>query len=206
MRIFGTILFLVGLTYAAWFAAYVPEPLTSEEVEALTGEAPTALQLWWQSAGLRFVGGLLLMIVGGVVARFAANSKTETETKQEGSVHEASAQSSSSAEAVLNNIEQQLRELPRATEGDASKISEVLDHILNTDVPAFLEFKESLIEAQGLEHYAEVISHFAVLERRVARAWSALTDQVYGEVGTSVEKALGALESARLELSRSAAG
>lgn len=56
-------------------------------------------------------------------------------------------------------------------------------------MPAFLDHREDLIDKLGVAGFAEMIGHFASMERNTARAWSALTDEVLDEVGPCVERA-----------------
>ncbi|MEO0323839.1 MAG: hypothetical protein AAF447_12840 [Myxococcota bacterium] len=64
-------------------------------------------------------------------------------------------------------------------------------------VPDVLELRAALMDALGLEAFASMIGHFASMERNAARAWSALTDEAWAEVGPCLDRAREGLQRAR---------
>ena len=59
------------------------------------------------------------------------------------------------------------------------------------------DMREAMIRQLGLETFAEMIGHFASMERGAARAWSAIVDEAWDEVGPSLERARAGLANAR---------
>ena len=189
MRAAGYALFLIGLTVASWFGArFVPSP---------EGAAPLArLGAWFTVAGLPFLGGLAAMIVGGLLARRAsAAARAPVEAEH----HEGPA-GLRAARAELVAIAAKVEALSAdQLQTDPKALADTIDHLLEEDVPSFLEHRQTLIDELGLERFAELIGRFAVMERSVARAWSAITDEVYSEVEPSLDKAkLGIAAAAEL--------
>ena len=86
---------------------------------------------------------------------------------------------------------------PWALPEGAQALADTLDELLTDTVPDFLDHREELIEKLGLETFAELIGQFASMERGAARAWSAITDEAWGEVGPSLDKAKSSLAAAR---------
>jgi len=193
MRIAGFGLFVIGLTVASWYAAYVPEGTGAERIGN-----------WASAVGLEFGLGFAAMLVGVAMARFAA--------KREDPAEEAEGASSGNAASAMKQvglIADLLDEL--VAEGltvekvadQSDQLAARIDHILSEDVPVFLDARPKIIDRYGLETFAELIGHFAVMERATARAWSAITDHAWAEVPPSLEKAQAAIHRA-LEVAKAA--
>lgn len=195
MRLLGFGIFVIGLTVASWYAAYVPEGTGAERIGN-----------WASFAGLPFGLGFAAMLLGVALARYS-KKREDPAAASEGA-------SSGDAPSALEQIEiiaGQLDELvaeelnAQQVSVDAEALAGRIDAILSEDVPVFLDAREKIIERYGLETFAELIGHFAVMERATARAWSAITDQAYEEVPPSLTKAKDAIHRT-LEVARSAAG
>lgn len=64
-----------------------------------------------------------------------------------------------------------------------------IDELFSEDLNTFIEARESLAHAYGLQVYANVMSHFASGERYLNRVWSASTDGYIDEVSAYLERA-----------------
>ena len=64
-----------------------------------------------------------------------------------------------------------------------------IDELLVDDLDTFVDARESIGHKYGLQHYADVMSHFAAGERYLNRVWSASADGYIDEVNTFMEKA-----------------
>ncbi len=64
-----------------------------------------------------------------------------------------------------------------------------IDELFSEDLTTFVEARESMAQAYGLQVYADVMSHFASGERYLNRVWSASADGYIDEVITYLEKA-----------------
>src|SRR5690606_15391826 len=148
--------------------------------EVPTGDVPPSggerLSAWAEVAALPFLGGLALLFGGALIARRAARTQALNVNAVDGRPRE-------DAPTVLGRILDRLAALPEPTSpADQDRIRAELDAVLEEDVPLFLDQRASLVERLGVAGFAEMIGHFASLERNVARAWSALTDNVPSEV------------------------
>lgn len=180
LKAVGALVFVVGLTYASWFASYVPTPAEGEVLP--TGLA--RVSLWWGQVGTRFIGGLLFMVIGGVLAR-VADRKTRDAKAAGGEAKDGGDPTTGLAEILAA-----LRALPIADMKKKPKtLADAIDDILTEQIPAFLDKRQELITDLGLERFAEMIGHFASMERATARAWSALTDEAYQEVLPCLQRA-----------------
>jgi RNase adaptor protein for sRNA GlmZ degradation len=64
-----------------------------------------------------------------------------------------------------------------------------IDEKLVEDLDTFADAREAIGHKYGLQHYADVMSHFAAGERYINRVWSASTDGYIDEVNKFMEKA-----------------
>jgi hypothetical protein len=193
MRALAITLFLAGTVVASCYASRAVEPKGTGPEGSIT--AGDRLSSWGSRAGLPFGFGLVMMITGGVLARrgrSGARGPTEEQAGQDPA-------------AALRTIAEKLDGLEApATKAEANRLHEVLDQVLEEDVPAFLDNRRTLIDQMGLGRFAELMSAFASMERNAARAWSAGVDEVYGEIGPCLVRARSGLAEARKALARTA--
>ena len=77
-----------------------------------------------------------------------------------------------------------------------------LDELLVEDLDDFVEARESIGHKYGLQHYADIMSHFAAGERYLNRVWSASADGYVDEVNAYMEKAEAQFAEAFEELKK----
>ena len=106
----------------------------------------------------------------------------------------------SETDTVRSNIEQLEQSLSRivenATQLDADKesvdvydIHHRIDELFMADLDIFVDNRESIGHAYGLQEYANIMTHFATGERYLNRCWSASTDGYVDEVNTYLTRA-----------------
>ncbi len=191
--------FVAGVIIAGCYAAKLA-PIEAGEGSGPEGAVTIGDRVgsWWDGAGIPFSVGVLLMVGGGILGRriekldnAPPDASADAATKPKGS-----------PSSVLDEISEALEALPA---GHLAKSVEDardgLDRVLEELVPRFLNHRPRMIAEMGLEHFAEMIGHFASLERNAARAWSALTDGVPSEAEVALERAKMALSSAKKALS-----
>ncbi len=76
----------------------------------------------------------------------------------------------------------------------------MIDEELADDLARFAEFREALIPEFGLDHYARIMTEFALAERTINRIWSASADGYVDEVQTCLTRASSHLSTARQRL------
>lgn len=107
---------------------------------------------------------------------------------------------STAADTVRTNIgkleESLARIVDKATQLDADKesmnvydVHTRIDDDFMTDLDIFVENRESIGHAFGLQSYANVMTHFATAERYLNRCWSASSDGYTDEVNTYLARA-----------------
>jgi hypothetical protein len=68
------------------------------------------------------------------------------------------------------------------------------------DLGRFAELREVLVSEFGLDHYAKIMTEFALAERTINRVWSASADGYVDEVRTSLARAGSHVSAARQRL------
>ncbi len=173
----GMPLFILGVIIASCFAAF-PVTEKGDDGKALTGGA--RLEAWASHAGMQTAIGLILVVAGGLMARSGRKPKeTDTAATAEGDPR-----------TMLDGFQARLEGLDITDVGkNHATLHESLDALLEEEVPAFLEHRQAMIDKLGLATFAEMIGQFAGMERNAARAWSAITDEVWGEVPPCIDRA-----------------
>jgi hypothetical protein len=95
-----------------------------------------------------------------------------------------------SVEKSLNNIVQNITRLNKEKFSiNTYDMRHRIDELFIDDLNNFVEARQSIVHAHGLNTYAEVMSNFAAGERYLNRVWSASADGYVDEVNTYLEKA-----------------
>lgn len=204
MKALGFALFLVGLAAASGYGA---RKVDVSEGSGANGAvtASDRVGTWFDLAGLPFLGGLALMILGGVVARRGMSAAQQVVERAQSQQAGATPTKDRPLE-LLTKMEALLEPLdPSKLPGDAKHITTKLDELFDEPVADFLDLREAMIRQLGLATFAEMIGHFASMERGAARAWSAIVDEAWDEVAPSLERARAGLKNARAVLEADAA-
>ncbi len=212
MRVVGMVMFVIGVVIASCYAARAVHPQGTGPHGAVT--AHDRLSAWSHAAGAPFGAGMALLVVGGLLTRMRKREGKE-EPAPQGSEHEGGAPvvpadqepeperhtpvtELARPEVILMRMAARLDALPvDDPRRDAEVIQKALDDVLEVDVGDFLDQRQVLQDQLGLARFAEMMGHFAVMERNTARAWSALVDLAYDEVPSCIERAQAGLSRAR---------
>lgn len=88
---------------------------------------------------------------------------------------------------------------------DPYEVRHLIDDQFMGDLDTFVENRETIGDAYGLQAYADIMTHFATGERHLNRCWSASTDGYVDEINKYLTRAKNQFEEA-LALLRSYAG
>lgn len=106
-------------------------------------------------------------------------------------------------EGSLQRIVDNITELNARKESiNVYDVHDRIDELFMGDLDTFVENRESIGHAFGLQTYADVMTHFATAERYLNRCWSASADGYIDEVHTYLTRAENQFTLA-LELLRS---
>ena len=202
MKTAGYALFVAGVIVSSCFAARAVSPAGTGKDGQVTPR--DRISAWAGVAGVPFGMDVVLMVAGGLLARRRRGVGAGQGTERRGGAPEGAVDRASEGQRVGSDrsIGEAHRD-PRSIVGDirdklaviaadpaaTEKIFASLDDIVENDVAEFLEYRQALIDELGLAKFAEMIGHFAMMERNVARAWSAITDGAPFEVPDCIERA-----------------
>ncbi len=141
----------------------------------------------------QLVGALLPGVVGLVLVRVARASEASDETRRE---------------AGLQKLRESLALVVERTDALWDERNEVFAYDYKDRIDAdlvgplgdFVEARESMIDAFGLQAYADVMSDFAAGERCINRVWSASVDGYIDEIKTYLERARDQFRDAKERL------
>ena len=156
---------------------------------------PGVLLAW---AGLRLRAALAmrgwLARVGVVLVQLDARSKRSATDEVQANLGK--------LEGSLDRIVEKAARLDTAKESlDVYEVRHKIDDMFMEDLDIFVQARESIGHAHGLQAYADVMSHFATGERYLNRSWSASTDGYIDEVHKYISRAREQFQQA-LELLR----
>ncbi|HAN32682.1 MAG TPA: hypothetical protein DCQ06_13900 [Myxococcales bacterium] len=180
-----------------WVQASLQARADTGAAAALPQIKPKArLISWFGESGVPFTVGLVLVVLGSVIARRRAGSDLDGQDQ--------------SAEAVdfghvMGQLHEELERLAASLAQDVMSNEEAKLAVENAQMERFaplIEARGRLQARYGLAGYAEVFGPLSGSERRVNRAWSALVDDHRSEATTSISEALQSLGDAQSALNR----
>lgn len=93
--------------------------------------------------------------------------------------------------ASLENVVKKVSQLNKDKDSiNTYDMRHKIDEMLLEDLDDFVEARETIGHKYGLQHYADVMSHFAAGERYLNRVWSCSADGYIDEVSTYMDKAV----------------
>jgi hypothetical protein len=144
----------------------------------------------WHLVGPCLVVGL----IGVVLVQLDARSKRSATDEVQANLGK--------LEGSLDRIVEKAARLDTAKESlDVYEVRHKIDDMFMEDLDIFVQARESIGHAHGLQAYADVMSHFATGERYLHRSWSASTDGYIDEVHKYISRAREQFQQA-LELLR----
>ena len=204
--ILGTVVLAVGIAMAAAAGSRLGSgdfTVTSTEGAAVLGSttavggvdvapvAPLERIAAWAEDGLALFGaGLLVMLVGAVMARRARQQGAATVAAGDG-------RDWPDALARLRMAVSELRiALADAAPDELRSLRDRLESIQADQVEPLIEMRGALEARHGLAGYVAVLGPLSAAERLLSRAWSALVDRHAAEACSSLELALASISNA----------
>ena len=146
----------------------------------------------------RVVPAMLVGLAGVAVVRIAGRSHRRSADKVRSNIDK--------LEQSLTRIVANAEKLEAEKESiDPYEIRHRIDELFMEDLDIFVENRETIGDAYGLQAYADVMTHFATGERYLNRCWSASTDGYVDEINAYVTRTTRQFEQA-LELLQSHTG
>lgn len=185
-------------------SASEPERLAkvTAELEASPPQSPKArLNEWLSISALPFGAGCLLIVVGGLIARRSESAEGEQA-------------SDTPAEAVdfglllsdilaeVQAIYELSRDLSPEDPNGSKALRQRIQALQRGDLERLIDARGKVRAKHGVTAFAELFGPISQGERRLNRAWSALTDSHIEESTRSLQGACAALEEAAELLQR----
>jgi hypothetical protein len=144
----------------------------------------------WTTISWPAYGVAIAVAVAGVVQlRLTKNRLREATEDHAANVDELA--------AVLGRVRKRLAEWQTDdNQLDVYAVHHRIEEHLADDLATFADRRESLIDAFGLEHYANIMTEFALAERTINRMWSASADGYIDEVNACLTRAIEHLDAA----------
>lgn len=129
-----------------------------------------------------FGGALILGVVGIILVHLHEKKNSRSEKKL--------AMNLQDIKTSLTHIVENMTQLNAEKQSiNAYDMRHRVDELFSEDLTTFVEARESLAHAYGLQVYANVMSHFASGERYLNRVWSASADGYVDEITAYLDKA-----------------
>ncbi|MEE9268825.1 MAG: hypothetical protein V3V49_01040 [Candidatus Krumholzibacteria bacterium] len=129
-----------------------------------------------------FVPLILAGVAGVVLVRMAIRQKSQA-------VEEVAANISTIHESLHSVVKKVTQLNLEKSNINTYDMRHRIDELLVDDLETFADSREAIGHKYGLQHYADIMSHFAAGERYINRVWSASTDGYIDEVNKFMEKA-----------------
>jgi len=182
IRVVGHVLLWLGFLIGAFVA------VRSVEVDG----APWSTISWPAYGAAMFVA-----IVGVVVLRTSKTAVGVASAEAAGAVDQ--------LEAILTRMQSTVEQWStQSQEINVYDFHTMIDETLAEDLGQFADLRECLIPEFGLDHYARIMTEFALAERTINRIWSASADGYVDEVRTCLDRAVAHLTAARKRLTEAA--
>lgn len=129
-----------------------------------------------------FSGALILGVVGIILVHLHEKKNSRSEKKLATNLQD--------IKTSLTHIVENMTQLNAEKRSiNAYDMRHRVDELFSEDLTTFVEARESLAHAYGLQVYANVMSHFASGERYLNRVWSASADGYVDEITVYLDKA-----------------
>jgi len=177
-RVVGHVLLWLGFLAGSFVA------VRSVEVEA----AP------WSTISWPAYGLALFVATAGVVVLRATKTAVGVASAEE-------AKAIDQLEAILTRLQSTVEQWSsQSDEIDVYAFHGMIDETLAEDLGQFADLRETMIPEFGLDHYARIMTEFALAERTLNRTWSASADGYVDEVRTCLTRANAHLTAAQKRL------
>lgn len=137
-----------------------------------------------------YAGSLLIGVIGIVVLRTVDRREKRSEHKL-----------AANLQTLENSIDHMVTEIQKLDE-DKENINPYdmrfkIDESFPEAIETFVESRESISHAHGLQKYADIMNNFAAGERYLNRVWSASVDGYIHEVNNYISKSREQFETCR---------
>jgi len=179
-------------------------PLAKARTRARPPAPSKRLSDWFSLAGLGFLMGIILIIVGGLLTRRAIKTELAIESTAEGEkpmdFGEAIANLRDEIAAMAEEMKPHLEDWP--DEDHFEKVKRKLEDLHSEALEPLLQTGPRMQALYGMAGFAAVFGPLSGAERLMNRAWSALVDRHWTEATNSLSIAAENLKNTHDEIER----
>lgn len=183
-----------------WVSAHERATAAEAAVGIVAPASPgDRLKDWFSLSGIPFLLGLVLVVVGAVIARQAAHGDDDGATDAQGRPVDFGVLLGTLIDD-LRAISAEARRVAEPTAGDFDRLRQRVHDLQADKVERLVGARRAVERRHGLATYAAIFSPFSGGERALNRAWATLADQHWPESMASLEKAEALFAAARAEI------
>ena len=163
------------------------------ELESMGTQGPVPrLSGWYSSAGVGFIGGLVLLIAGAWISREAAAAQGDAEA--DGPTAEDFGVLLDRVREAVGTLQASMAACSAPTAADLERFKVELEDIQKGDLARLCASGPRVTARHGVEGMASVFSPLSGAERKLNRAWAAMVDKHWPESSVSVVGAVAELD------------
>jgi hypothetical protein len=193
----------VATLRTSWLNAKAAEIDPVIDAAALIPPEPTSrVRSWWNSAGMMFMLGLILCIIGAILGRRVAKAEALSPASNKDGTG-----GPVDFGELLNRLVDTAEGISSRTHALESATAEQFEAFKNEIAELQVSMFEPLIQSRGrlqalygMSAFAEIFGPLSSAERKMNRTWAALVDQHWGESKASVAAAHADLVQAQKAL------
>lgn len=162
---------------------------------------------WLQEAGAPFGLGLILLVVGAILARKEAKKAAlgESEKTYKGARDKAAVDFGSLLEELRDDLGEASARAAKVETPDDHDFDELRYLIKNLQYDKFEPLIESRVRVEarfGVAGFAAIFGPLSASERQLNRAWSALVDRHWPEAADSLSRSTSSIQEAHRQVAR----
>ena len=164
-----------------------------QELEAMGTQGPVPrLSGWFSRAGLGFISGFVLLIMGAWISRRASTAQLDSTAS--GPAAEVFGVLLGRVRTAVGALQDGMAACAAPTVSDLERFKAELEDIQKGDLARLCASGSRAVARHGVEGMARLFSPLSGAERKLNRAWAAMVDKHWPEAAGSVSGALAELD------------
>lgn len=154
---------------------------------------------WFSANGLPFSAGVVLIVLGGILARRADKAAASGKAPEDSSGKRKEAvdfgHKLRTTAAAVRTLQRVMKDEPARSVPSLTPLREQVEAIVRDDIEPLVETKPQVIARYGMAGFAALFGPLSGAERYLNRAWVAMVDRHWDEAEASLESAASHLEA-----------
>ncbi len=154
---------------------------------------------WFSANGLPFSAGVVLIVLGGILARRADKAAASSDAPEGSGNRRKEAvdfgHKLRATAAAVRTLQRVMKDEPARSVPRLTPLREQVEAIVRDDIEHLVETKPQVIARYGMAGFAALFGPLSGAERYLNRAWVAMVDRHWDEAEASLESAASQLEA-----------